>query len=152
MLSSCNVSCSRRRELELTCAKAPLAIPPQGFFALAKFSKVTLAPASSPNSLLRIQQMIFRFLEDIVSLSQSLLAHPTAFGGFYEEEECCHLAAVIAPSLVTSNLPSSLPPGRLSNLQRRDFHFSHHLTSPAARESKRRPVKGEMLVFGRSLQ
>ena len=42
----------------ITCANAPLAIPPHGFLALAKLSKVTLEPACSLVSLLRFQTII----------------------------------------------------------------------------------------------
>ena len=77
--------------IEITWAKAPLAIPPHGFLALAKLSKVTLEPACSLTSLLGFGQIIVVVF--------------------------WHLAAVIAPSAVTSNLPSSFPAGRLSNLK-----------------------------------
>ena len=42
--------------IKITWANAPLAIPPHGFLALAKLSKVTLEPACSLASLLEIDQ------------------------------------------------------------------------------------------------
>lgn len=44
--------------IEITWARAPLAIPPHGFLALAKLSKVTLEPACSLTSLLGFGQKL----------------------------------------------------------------------------------------------
>ena len=108
--------------IEITWARAPLAIPPHGFLALAKLSKVTLEPACSLTSLL----------------------------GFGQKNCGCfmllwHLAAVIAPSTVTSKLPSSTPAGRPSNLQpivkfEEKCQDLQYITCPAAQEARRRPV------------